>query len=188
MSLLERIQKDLVGAMKSKDEARLSAIRMIKTALKKVEVDSMKPLDEAAEMQVLNSFNAYSANFAGGVSVAAADVDGDGKADIVTGAGPGGGPNVTVYRFVVGEAVAVDNGQAQVLQSYFAYDSRFTAGVYVATGDVNGDGRADVVVGAGSGAGSRVTAYAGKSASPGGSPPELLAFDAFPGVPGVDPV
>ena len=55
MPLLERIQKDLVGAMKAKDEARLSAIRMIKTALKKVEVDSMKPLDEAAEMQVLNS-------------------------------------------------------------------------------------------------------------------------------------
>src|SRR5258708_27225220 len=55
MPLLERIQKDLVGAMKSKDEARLSAIRMIKTALKKVEVDSMKPLDEATEMQVLNS-------------------------------------------------------------------------------------------------------------------------------------
>ena len=55
MPLLERIQKDMVDAMKSKDEARLSAIRMIKTALKKVEVDSMKPLDEAAEMQVLNS-------------------------------------------------------------------------------------------------------------------------------------
>jgi|SRR3989441_484890 uncharacterized protein YqeY len=55
MPLLERIQKDLVAAMKSKDEARLSAIRMIKTALKKVEVDSMKALDEATEMQVLNS-------------------------------------------------------------------------------------------------------------------------------------
>ena len=55
MPLLERIQKDMVAAMKSRDEARLSAIRMIKTALKKVEVDSMKPLDEAAEMQVLNS-------------------------------------------------------------------------------------------------------------------------------------
>ena len=55
MPLLERIQKDMVAAMKSKDEARLSAIRMIKTALKKVEVDSMKPLDEATEMQVLNS-------------------------------------------------------------------------------------------------------------------------------------
>src|SRR5262249_9020296 len=55
MPLLERIQQDLVSAMKSKDEARLSAIRMIKTALKKMEVDSMKPLDEASEMQVLNS-------------------------------------------------------------------------------------------------------------------------------------
>ena len=55
MPLLERIQKDMVEAMKSKDEARLSAVRMIKTALKKTEIDSMKPLDEAAEMQVLNS-------------------------------------------------------------------------------------------------------------------------------------
>ena len=55
MPLLERIQKDMVEAMKAKDEARLSAVRMIKTALKKVEVDSMKPLDEAAETQVLNS-------------------------------------------------------------------------------------------------------------------------------------
>jgi uncharacterized protein YqeY len=55
MPLLETIQKDMVAAMKSKDEARLSAIRMIKTALKKLEVDSMKPLDEATEMQVLNS-------------------------------------------------------------------------------------------------------------------------------------
>ncbi len=55
MPLLEKIQKDMIEAMKAKDEARLSAIRMIKTALKKLEVDSMKPLDEAAEMQVLNS-------------------------------------------------------------------------------------------------------------------------------------
>ena len=55
MPLLERIQKDMVDAMKAKDEARLSAVRMIKTALKKLEVDSMKPLDEASEMQVLNS-------------------------------------------------------------------------------------------------------------------------------------
>jgi uncharacterized protein YqeY len=55
MPLLEKIQKDMIEAMKAKDEARLSAVRMIKTALKKLEVDSMKPLDEATEMQVLNS-------------------------------------------------------------------------------------------------------------------------------------
>ena len=55
MALLEKIQKDMIEAMKAKDEARLSTVRMIKTALKKLEVDSMKPLDEATEMQVLNS-------------------------------------------------------------------------------------------------------------------------------------
>ena len=41
--------------MKAKDEARLSAIRLIKAALKKHEVDSMKPLTEAAELQVMNT-------------------------------------------------------------------------------------------------------------------------------------
>ena len=55
MSLLDRIQKDMVAAMKARDEGRLNAIRMIKSALKKHEIDSMKPLDNAAEMQVLNS-------------------------------------------------------------------------------------------------------------------------------------
>ena len=54
MPLLEQVQKDIVQAMKSKDEARLGAIRLIKTALKKHEVDSMKPLDEVSELQILN--------------------------------------------------------------------------------------------------------------------------------------
>jgi len=43
----------MVAAMKSKDEARLSALRMVKAALMKAKVDSPKPLDEAAEMQIL---------------------------------------------------------------------------------------------------------------------------------------
>lgn len=55
MPLLDRIQKDMVEAMKAKDETRLNTVRMIKTALKKHEVDSMKPLDEATEMQVMNT-------------------------------------------------------------------------------------------------------------------------------------
>jgi uncharacterized protein len=55
MPLLDRIQKDMVEAMKAKDEMRLNTVRMIKTALKKHEVDSMKPLDEATEMQVMNT-------------------------------------------------------------------------------------------------------------------------------------
>jgi uncharacterized protein YqeY len=55
MPLLERIQKDMVEAMKARDEARLSTVRMMKSALKRHEVDSMKPLDEATEMQILNT-------------------------------------------------------------------------------------------------------------------------------------
>jgi uncharacterized protein len=55
MPLLDRVQKDLVDAMKARDEARLSSLRMMKTALKKHEVDTMKPLDQAAEMQILKS-------------------------------------------------------------------------------------------------------------------------------------
>lgn len=55
MSLLDRIQKDMTGAMKAREEARLGTLRMIKTALKKHEVDTMKPLDEKTEMQILNT-------------------------------------------------------------------------------------------------------------------------------------
>jgi uncharacterized protein YqeY len=55
MTLLEQVQQDIVSAMKAKDELKLSTARMIKTALKKVEVDSMKPLDEATGQQVLRS-------------------------------------------------------------------------------------------------------------------------------------
>ena len=55
MPVLDQVQQDIVAAMKAKDEIRLSTARMIKSALKKHEIDSMKPLDEAAEQQVLRS-------------------------------------------------------------------------------------------------------------------------------------
>lgn len=55
MPLLDKIQKDLIAAMKARDKARLSAIRLIKAALKRHEIDSGKPLDEPAELKVMNS-------------------------------------------------------------------------------------------------------------------------------------
>jgi uncharacterized protein YqeY len=55
MALLDQIQTDMVAAMRAKDELKLNAIRMIKAALKKHEVDSMKPLDEATELQILGT-------------------------------------------------------------------------------------------------------------------------------------
>lgn len=54
MPLLDLIQTDLIAAMKAKDETRLGTIRLIKTALKKHEIDSGKPLDEATELRMLN--------------------------------------------------------------------------------------------------------------------------------------
>ena len=47
MPLIDQVQQQMVAAMKSRDEARLSALRMLKAALMKQKVDSPKPLDEA---------------------------------------------------------------------------------------------------------------------------------------------
>ena len=55
MPLIDRVQKDMVAAMKGREEARLGALRMIKAALMKQKVDSPKPVDEAAEMAVLKT-------------------------------------------------------------------------------------------------------------------------------------
>lgn len=55
MPLLQKIQKDMTEAMKAKEESRLGALRMIKTALHKQQIDSMKPLTESVELQVMNT-------------------------------------------------------------------------------------------------------------------------------------
>lgn len=55
MAVLDQVQKDIVSAMKARDEMRLSTARMIKTALQKHAIDSMKPLEDASEQQVLRS-------------------------------------------------------------------------------------------------------------------------------------
>jgi hypothetical protein len=75
---------------------------------------------------VLQRFFAYGAGFTGGVRVAAADLNGDGKADIITGAGPGGGPHVRVFDGATGDPLAGPAG------SFFAYHPFFGGGVYVA--------------------------------------------------------
>jgi uncharacterized protein YqeY len=55
MALMEQIQKDLTAAMMSKDELRLSVLRMVKSALKYKEVEKVRPLEDAETMQVLQT-------------------------------------------------------------------------------------------------------------------------------------
>ena len=104
-------------------------------------------------------FNAYAATFTGGVRVALADLNGDGVPDVITGAGPGGGPHVKVFDGVTGQQLTGAIG------SFFAFDSSFTGGVFVAAGDVNGDGIADIIVGAGAGGGPHVRVFSGTDGS-----------------------
>ena len=100
---------------------------------------------------VLNDFFAFASNFSGGVRVAVGDVNGDGKGDIIAGAGAGGGPAVTVFDGATGNA----------LSSFFAFGAGFTGGVSVASADLNADGKDDIVVGAGAGGGPAVTTFDG---------------------------
>lgn len=103
------------------------------------------------DVSLIQDFFAYAPSFPGGVRVAAGDVNGDGYADIITGAGPGGGPHVEVFS----------GKDLSPLQSFFAYSPYFPGGVYVAAGDTNGDGHADVITGAGPGGGPQVEVFSG---------------------------
>src|SRR5260221_13721790 len=55
MPLIDQIQKDIVTAMKAREEHRLSTLRMVKTALKNREVEKMAPLDDKESQQVLTT-------------------------------------------------------------------------------------------------------------------------------------
>jgi uncharacterized protein YqeY len=55
MPLIDQIQKDMIAAMKGREEARLEALRMIKAALQKHAIDTMKPLDDQSELQIMNT-------------------------------------------------------------------------------------------------------------------------------------
>ncbi len=124
---------------------------------------------------VLADFFAFADDFRG-ASVAVADFTGDGKADIVIGAGPGGRPRIRVIDALSG--IPIDGP----LGDFFAGDAASRGGVNVSTdalaGDVTGDGRADLVVGAGVGQGAEVAVYDGVN---GRVVSRFAAFDAVTG-------
>lgn len=95
---------------------------------------------------------AFDAAFRGGLFVAAADVTGDLVPDLIVTPGVGGGPVVQVY----------DGTSGGLMANFLALDEAFRGGLRVATGDVNADGTADLLVTAGDGGGPRVAGYDGR--------------------------
>src|SRR6201999_2768583 len=103
----------------------------------------------------ITSFHASADSFDGGVYVATGNFDGDptNGDEIVTGAGPGGGPHVKIFHLNGSQPIDISNG------GFFAFDSRFRGGVRVAAGNMLGDAKDEVVTGAGPGGGPEVAVW-----------------------------
>jgi hypothetical protein len=134
------------------------------------------------DASLLAQFFAYGLNFNVGANIAVGDVNGDGYADIVTGASTGN-PHVKVYS---GRAIAAGTfnnayPDASLLTQFFAYGLQFNIGANVAVGDVNGDGYADIVTGAVAG-NPQVKVHSGKAIATGtfnGAYPDASLVDEF---------
>ncbi|QGJ70078.1 Hypothetical protein PBC10988_17670 [Planctomycetales bacterium 10988] len=107
----------------------------------------------------LMSFFPYTEAFTGGVRVATGDINGDGVLDIVTAAGPGGGPRVSVFDSETGELITGG------VNDFFAYAPTITTGVFVAVGDVNDDGYDDIITSPDAGGGPHIKVFSGEDGS-----------------------
>jgi CSLREA domain-containing protein len=118
---------------------------------------------EIANNALLGQFFAYDPLFLGGVRVAAADINGDGVIDVITGAGPGGGPHV---KSVDGSKLSQLQNNSEIadtalINQFYAYAPTFKGGVSVGASRIGG--HAVISTGAGAGAGPEVKVIAADS-------------------------
>jgi len=99
-------------------------------------------------LETLEGFLAYSSTFSGEVNLASGDLNGDGLAEVITGAGAGAGPQVRIF-----------NSEGTVISQFMAYASSFRGGVKVASADVDGDGLDEIVTAPGPGGGPHIRVF-----------------------------
>jgi len=126
------------------------------------------------------AFTMTGRGFEGAPNLAAGDVNGDGYADLVFGAGSWSSTRVLALS---GQAL-VQSNLRKTLADFAPSGNAYGFGVRVAVRDWDGDGIADILTGAGKGRGSKVRVYLGKTLTPIGMPPIALDFDAYPGFTG----
>jgi subtilisin family serine protease len=97
---------------------------------------------------MVSSFDAYDSNFSGGVRLTMGDVDGDREEEIVTVPGPGGGPHVRIFDL---------DGNLQ--SQFYAFETNLRSGLFVATGDTDGDGKEEIAVSTDEGGSARVRLF-----------------------------
>jgi hypothetical protein len=137
--------------------------------------DAYKLLTGAAN-PVVSQFSAYDRKIISGARVAVGDVTGDGVPDIVT--GPASGLNSEVRVFKTNLSANQATVTHSLLTSFSAFP-KYNGGVNIAVGDVNGDGRADIVVGTALGGTALVRVYNGATISAGSTPALLGEYEPF---------
>jgi hypothetical protein len=119
---------------------------------------------DGRDLQLIRQFMAFEPTYNRGLWVAAADLSGNGRADIVCGADAGGPPLVRIF----------DAANGQRLADIMAYEPTFQGGVRVAVGDVNGDGANDIITAPGAGRSVTVRVFDGRNVAN-----VLTQFDAY---------
>jgi hypothetical protein len=135
----------------------------------------------AGLVRLTSDFFAFDPSLRNGVYLSVGDVDGDGYGDLVIGAGSGGAPAV---RVLSGKTLIAGGGPARALAAPLADffvngDSDSRGGVRVATKNVDGDAKADIVTGSGEGQASFVRVYAGKDLRGRAEPAPFQDIDPF---------